>query len=775
MKSFRRVAVLGAGTMGSRIAAHFANAGIPVLLLDIVIPGQPQRNAAALKGLDAAIRQKPGAFFTADAAGLITPGNFEDDLAGIRGCDWVIEAVAENLEIKRSLLSKVEAVRTPGTILSTNTSGIPLVRISEGFGDETLRHFLGTHFFNPPRYLRLVEVIPGPATEPEILESVTRFCDVHLGKGVVPCKDTPNFIANRIGSFFGGTVQKFTVDDDYTIEEVDALTGSLIGLPNSASYRLMDIVGLDIWAHVARNLHDSVPGDPWRERFFVPDFMQKMIERGWLGEKTGQGCYKRVGPAKEIHAIDWKTLDYHPAKKPRFPSAEMARNIEDLGLRLRTLIAAPDRAGSLLWKLFRDHVVYAAGMVPEISGRIVEIDRAMRWGYAHKLGPFELWDALDFPATAKRIVSDGLALPESVEKMLSSGAASFYRAADSEGCPKTEYFDLCASRFRLLEARPGVTALAELKRARGVVKKNAGASLVDLGGGVLCLEFHSKMNSIGEDTIAMIHAGIEETSRNYQAMIIANQGENFSAGANLMLVLLMAQEGEWDDLEMAVRRFQQANMAIRYSPRPVVAAPFGMTVGGGCEIAMHAARAQASAECYMGLVEAGVGLIPAGGGCKETLLRTGDLKRAFELIGFARVSSSAADARSLGLLREADDISMNAERLIDDAKSVALQLAPHYAPPAPRKDIPVAGEAGMALLKVGIYMARQGGYISEYDAVIGEKLAHVLSGGRLTGEQKVPEQYLLDLEREAFLSLCGQPKTQERMQHMLKTGKPLRN
>jgi 3-hydroxyacyl-CoA dehydrogenase len=765
---------MGAGTMGSRIAAHFANAGIPVLLLDIVIPGQLDRNAAARKGLDAALKQKPGAFFTADAAALITVGNFEDDLAGIGGCDWVIEAVAENLEIKRALLSKVEAARTPGTILSTNTSGIPLVRISEGFGDQLRRHFLGTHFFNPPRYLHLVEVIPGPATNPEILETVTRFCDVHLGKGVVRCKDTPNFIANRIGSFFGGTVQKFTVEEDYTLEEVDALTGSLIGLPNSASYRLMDIVGLDVWAHVARNLHDSVPGDPWRERFFVPDFMQKMIERGWLGEKTGQGCYKRVGPQKEIHAIDWKTLEYHPAAKPRFPSAEMARNIEDLGQRLRTLIAAPDRAGSLLWKLFRDHVVYAAGMVPEISDRIVEIDRAMRWGYAHKLGPFELWDALDFPATARRIVSEGLALPPAVEKMLSSGAPSFYRAADSEGCPKTAYFDLCAGRFQELEPRPGVTALADLKRARGVVKKNAGASLVDVGDGVLCLEFHSKMNAIGEDTIAMIHAGVEETSRNYEAMIIANQGENFSAGANLMLVLLMAQEGEWDDLEMAVRRFQQANLAIRYSARPVVAAPFGMTVGGGCEIAMHAARAQASAECYLGLVEVGVGLVPAGGGCKELLLRT-DLKRAFELIGFAKVSTSAADARSLGLLREADDISMNAERLIDDAKSVALQLAPHYAAPAPRKDIPVAGEAGVALLKVGIYMARQGGFISEYDAVIGEKLAHVLSGGRLTGEQKVSEQYLLDLEREAFLSLCGQQKTRERMQHMLKTGKPLRN
>jgi 3-hydroxyacyl-CoA dehydrogenase len=761
--------------MGSRIAAHFANAGVPALLLDIVVAGQPNRNAAALKGIDTAMKQKPAAFFTPEAASLITPGNFEDDLGEIRHCDWIVEAVAENLEIKRTLLGKVEAVRAPGSIFSTNTSGIPLARISDGFPGELQRHFLGTHFFNPPRYLHLAEVIPGPATEPEILEFVSYFCDIHLGKGMVRCKDTPNFIANRIGSFFGGTVQRITVEDDYTIEEVDALTGSLIGLPNSASYRLMDIVGLDVWAHVARNLYDSVPGDPGRDRFVLPDFMQKMVERGWLGDKTGQGFYKRVGPTKEIHAIDWKTLEYHPARKPKFPSVEMARNIEDLGLRLRTLIALPDRAGSLLWKLFRDHVVYAAGMVPEISDRIVEIDRAMRWGYANKLGPFELWDALDFPATAKRTVSEGGSLPPSVQKMLASGATSFYRGADVDRTPRTEYFDLVATGYRELEERPGIVVLSDLKRARGVVKKNAGASLVDVGEGVLCLEFHSKMNSIGDDTVSMIHAGLEETARNYEALIIANQAENFSVGANLMLVLLAAQEGEWGELEGAIRRFQQANMALKCAAKPVVAAPFGMTLGGGCEIAMHAARSQASAECYMGLVEVGVGVIPGGGGCKELLLRTGDTKRAFELIGFAKVSTSAQDARSMGLLRPVDEVSMNAERLIADAKSVALQLAPHYVAPVPRTDIPVVGEAGLALLKLGIYMARQGGYISEYDAVIGEKLANVLSGGRLTGEQKVSEQYLLDLEREAFLSLCGQAKTQERMQHMLKTGKPLRN
>jgi len=757
--------------MGSRIAAHFANAGVPVALLDIVLPNQPNRNAAALKGIETAKKQKPGAFFTDAAASLITPGNFEDNLNEVRACDWIIEAVAENLEIKRSLFAKVEPLRVADAIVSTNTSGIPLAQISAGFGEEMRRHFLGTHFFNPPRYLHLVEVIPGPLTASEIVNFVSHFCDYRLGKGVVPCKDTPNFIANRIGSFFAGTIQKITVEDDYSIEEVDALTGTLIGLPKSASYRLMDIVGLDVWFHVARNLYDSVPNDPWRERFILPDFMQKMVERGWLGDKTGQGFYKRVGAAKEIHAIDWKTLEYHPAKKVKFPSAEMAKNIEDLGQRLRTLIATPDRAGSLLWKLFRNHVVYAASMIPEISDRVVEIDRAMRWGYANTLGPFELWDAIDFPATAQRIVSEGGSLPPSVEKMLASGATSFYRAADT----RTKYFDLQANQFKLVEERPGIIVLSDLKCSRGVVKKNPGASLVDVGDGVLCLEFHSKMNTIADDIVAMIHSGLDETARNFEAMIVANQGENFSVGANLMLVLLMAQEGEWDDLDLAVRRFQQANMAMKLAPKPVVSAPFGMTLGGGCEIALHAARMQASAECYMGLVEVGVGLIPAGGGCKELLLRTGDAKRAFETIGYAKASSSADDARSMGFLRPADEVSMNAERLIADAKTLALQLAPHYVAPTPRADIPVGGEAGFALLKLGVYMARQGEFISDYDAQIGEKLAYVLSGGRLVGEQKVSEQHLLDLEREAFLSLCGQPKTQERMQHMLKTGKPLRN
>src|SRR5688572_5700430 len=645
MRTIKRVAVLGAGTMGSRIAAHFANAGVPALLLDVVLPNQPDRSAAARRAIETAAKQKPGAFFTESTASLITPGNFEDHLAEIARCDWVIEAVTENLDIKRALWSKVELLRHPDTILSTNTSGIPLARISEGFSPGFRSHFLGTHFFNPPRYLHLVEVIPTAATDRDFVGFVTTFCDHRLGKGVVQCKDTPNFIANRIGSFYGGTIFKIVVEGGYTVEEVDLLTGPLIGLPNSATFRLMDIVGIDVWSFVGQNLFEMVPHDRWRERFLNPPFLDEMLSRGWLGEKSGQGFYRRKGTAEQrtIEAIDLATFDYHPSKKASFPSVEEARNIEDLPARLRALIAAPDRAGTFLWKLFRDVCLYATERIPEISDRIVEIDRAMRWGYAHALGPFELWDALGVPETVRRMEAEGCEVPPAVVEMLRSGAASFYRFAGVDGKTRTLYFDFTSQGYAEIEERSGVVVLADRKRAGGVVRANAGTSLIDLGDGVLCLEFHSKMNTIGEDILQMIYAGVEETERNWEALVIANQGSDFSVGANLMLVLLMAQEGEWDDLAAAIHRFQQANMAIRCSARPVIAAPFGRTLGGGCEIALHAARVQASAELYMGLVEVSVGLIPAGGGCKQMLVRLRDPQRIFEAIGYAKVSSSAEE------------------------------------------------------------------------------------------------------------------------------------
>jgi 3-hydroxyacyl-CoA dehydrogenase len=766
--------------MGSRIAAHFANAGFPVDLLDIVLPNQTKRNAAALAGIENAAKQKPVAFFTDAARSLVKPGNFEDDLGRLRDCDWIVEAVSENLAIKRQLLQRIAAVRAPGAILSTNTSGIPLSAIAEGFDSELRSHFLGTHFFNPPRYLHLVEVIPGGQTSPAILSWVSSFCDLHLGKGVVLCKDTPNFVANRIGSFFGATIHKLTAEGGYTVEEVDALTGPLIGLPKSASFRLVDIIGLDVWVHVTRNLYDLVPHDPERGRYTVPDFMARMLERGWLGEKRGQGFYKRVakGAGKEIHALDLKSMEYHPAQKVRFASVEAARGIEDLPQRLRALVATDDRAGSFLWTLYRDLLLYSAEMVPEISDRVVEIDRAMRWGYGFRLGPFEVWDALGVEETVARMRTDGCKLPANVERMLSTGARRFYEVADRDGTPATRCFDLNAASYREMEPRPGVLVLSEIKRARGVVHPSphpSSASLVDLGDGVLCLEFHSKMNSIDRDLVEKIQAAIDETNANYEAMVIANQGENFSVGANLASLLAAAQQGKWDEIDALVRRFQQVVMSIKCAPKPVVAAPFGMTLGGGCELVLHAARAQASAETHMGLVETGVGLIPAGGGSKEMLLRAGSARAAFELIVYARISTSAGHARELGLLREQDGVSMNPERLIADAKAAALELVPTYAPATPRQSIPVEGDAGHAALKLALYMAHEGGYITEYDTVVGEKLAHVLCGGRLTGQQTVSEQQLLDLEREAFLSLCGQPKTQERIAHMLTTGAPLRN
>ncbi|MFN0101455.1 MAG: 3-hydroxyacyl-CoA dehydrogenase/enoyl-CoA hydratase family protein [Bryobacteraceae bacterium] len=775
MISIRRVAVLGAGTMGSRIAAHFANAGIPALLLDIVVPGVPDRNAAAKKGLETAWKGRPGGFFTDALPPLVTPGNFEDDLDKLADCDWIIEAVTEKLDVKRSLWASVDKVRRPGSIVSTNTSGIPLALIVDGFSPEFQKRFLGTHFFNPPRYLHLCEVIPGPATEPALLAGVSDFLDRRLGKGVVLCKDTPNFIANRIGSLWGSTTFKYALEDDFTVEEVDALTGSLIGLPNSASFRLIDIVGVDIWFHVGGNLYNMVPNDPWRDRFLAHPVLEELMKRNWLGDKTGQGFFKRVGPAKEIHALDWKTFEYHPAAKPKFASVEQAKLIEDLPARLRALVASPDKAGTFLWKLLRDSMLYSAERVPEISDRIIEIDRAMRWGYAHTFGPFEIWDALGFTETARRMEADGLALPASIVTMLAHGAKSFYRPADENRQPRTDYFDLGTGHYARLEERPGVISLPDLKRAGGIVKQNTGCSLVDLGDGVLCVEFHSKMNSLGEDQMSLIQAAYEECKKGFQAIVIGNQGELFSAGANLMMVLMLAQDGEFEDLDIAINRFQQAIMSIKYAPAPVVVAAHGKALGGGCEIILHGPRVQVSAELYAGLVEVGVGLIPGGGGCKEMILRHGSPKTVFDTIGYAKVSASADEACKLGFLDVGAGISMNGERLIGDAKAAAISLAQGYRPASPRNDVKVAGSSGVALLKQGAWLGHQGGYITDYDLIIAGKLAHVLCGGNLSGEQLVSEQYLLDLEREAFLSLCGDERTQARMAHMLKSGKPLRN
>ena len=798
--------MLGAGTMGARIAAHLANAGIAVYLLDIIPPelnaeekrkglaldNPSVRNRIVVAGLDAAKKSKPAAFFTPETASLITPGNLEDNVAWCGEADWIIEAVAENLEIKRKLFERVETVRKAGTIVTSNTSGLPIRLIAEGRSEDFQKHFAGAHFFNPPRYLKLVELIPGPKTLPEVLDTLDEVCDVTLGKGVVVAKDTPNFIANRIGTF--SILKSFSEMQvlDMTIEEVDACTGPAIGWPNSATFRTADIVGLDVLAHVVRNLHDAVADDEAREMFRMPPFVESLIAKGWLGEKTGSGFYQRVkkGGDSEILTLDWKKMEYRTREKARLASIENGKTIEDTRERVRMLVApalegkGSDKASRFLWSLLSETGLYAARRVPEIADRIVEVDRAMRWGFGWELGPFEVWDAIGVERFAKTLERDGKTLPPLVTKVLASPAKSFYQSEKGV----VRYFDLAAAALKPLEEPSGIILLKSLKERTRVVQENSGASLIDLGDGVLCCEFHAKMNAIGGDIFAMLSAGVARLETEFEAMVIANQAPNFSAGANLMLLLMTAQEGEWDDLHLAVRQFQRANMAIKYAPRPVVSAPQGLALGGGCEINLHAARIHAAAEAYIGLVEAGVGLIPAGGGTKEMLIRanehavSGDnldlmhaLRPVFENIAMAKVSTSAEEARTLGYLRPSDLVAMNRDRQVADAKETALAMVrAGYHPPAPAQ-IRVLGEEFFAAAKLAVHMMIRGEFATEYDGVVARKLAYIMAGGGITAAQAVPEQYLLDLEREAFVSLCGERKTQERIAHTLKTGKPLRN
>jgi 3-hydroxyacyl-CoA dehydrogenase len=800
----RKVAVLGAGTMGARIAAHLANAQVPCVLLDIVpreLTPQEQskglslsdpqvRNRIAQAGLDGAMKSRPAAFFVPESAQMISVGNFEDHLSQLKDCDWIIEAVTEDLEVKRALLRQVESVRAPHAVVSSNTSGISIAGIAEGFSDDFRRHWLGTHFFNPPRYMKLLEIIPTPDTLPEAIQTVSQFGDVVLGKGIVTAKDTPNFIANRIGTFVTMNVLRIMQQDGYSIEEIDALTGPAMGLPKSATFRTLDIVGLDVLVHVVRNLAQSLPNDERRELFEVPEFVTRMLEHKMLGDKTKQGFYKKMKGAgdggSEIQTLDLKTLEYRPRQKAKLPGLEMAANIDDPRQRVAALIQSNDRAGKFYQKVLSDAFHYAATRVPEISDDIVSVDNAMKWGFNWEAGPFELIDAVGVATMAEKWKQENRPIPPLVEKLLGAGRKTFYEKADGV----TTYFDLASGGSLTLESGAGVLLLPSLKASWREIKKNAGASLIDLGDGVLCLEFHSKMNSIGADTVQMIHAGLKALNENFEAMVIGNQAPNFCVGANLMLVLMTIQEGEWDDLHQAVRAFQNANMALKYAPKPVVSAPFGLTLGGGVEMCVHTARVRAAAETYMGLVEAGVGIIPAGGGTKEMLVRAMDaaprdddadpfvnVKEIFLNIGMAKVSTSGAEARKLLYLSARDSISMNRSRQISDAKQLALDMVKlGYHPGRPRDDIQVLGRAALAKMKLGLHLMRRAEYISDYDVVVATHLAKILSGGgEFTSPQRVSEQYLLDLEREAFVSLCGQKKTVERMQYMLKKGKPLRN
>ena len=801
-----KAVVLGAGTMGSRIAAHFANAGLPCILLDIVPPNLPasaptlDRNKIVRAGLEAARKSKPAAFFTSSLADRVAIGNFEDDLARCAEADWIIEVVAENLEIKRQLLSRVAQFRRPGAIVTTNTSGLPVHLIAESMTDEFQQHWAGTHFFNPPRYLKLVELIPGPKTSSDVIETLSDFCDRRLGKGVVLAKDTPNFIANRIGTFSMLNVLRLMGTLGMSVEEVDACTGPAIGQPKSATFRTADIVGLDVLVHVVKNIYESVTNDESREMYRVPVLVEEMMRRGWLGDKTGQGFYKQVkgDGEKEILALDVHTMEYRPRQKARFASIESGKGIEDTRQRLRMLLGPTlegqkgDKAQQFLWGSISESCLYAARRVPEISDNVADVDRAMRWGFAWELGPFEVMDALGVKAFAEAVTKEGRAQPPVLEKLLASGRNGFYESAKGE----TTVFDIASGAAKKVAPPSGVIVLKSLKEAGREIDKNSGASLIDLGDGVVCCEFHSKMNAIGADLIAMLYKGLKRLATDFDAMVIANEAVNFSVGANLMIVLVAAQEQEWDEIHMAVKQFQNVNLALKYAPKPVVAAPQGMALGGGCEVPLHTARIQAAAEAYIGLVEAGVGLIPGGGGSKEMLIRaneraaSGDdldlfhtLRPIFETIAMAKVGTSAEESRELGFLRREDGVSMNRDRLTADAKEIALALARGgYKPPAASwqegaqsPQIKVLGEQFLATAKMGIHLLVRGGYASDYDALVARKLANILAGGALSAPQMVSEQYVLDLEREAFVSLCGERKTQERIAHMLKTGKPLRN
>ncbi len=806
-RPIEKAAVLGAGTMGARIAAHLANAGIPCYLLDIVPPElnadekrkgltleKPAvRNRLVMAGLDAAKKSRPAAFFTPETARLITPGNFDDNLAWCAEADWIIEAVAENLEIKRKLFERVDAVRKPGTIVTSNTSGLPIRLIAEGRSEDFQQHWAGTHFFNPPRYMKLAELIPGPKTLPAVLEALAEICDVRLGKGVVVAKDTPNFIANRIGTFSMLNAIQQMIALEMTIEEVDACTGPAVGWPKSATFRTADIVGLDVLDHVIRNIYGSIPEDESREMFRVPPLVEEMMKRGWLGEKTGGGFYKRVkgaGGESEILTLDWQKMEYRPQQKAKFGSIEAGKAVEDTRERLGLLVGPAlagqtgDKANRFLWTCLSEMCLYAARRAPEIAHTVVDLDHAMQWGFGWEMGPFEIWDAIGVERMAKALERDGKQMPPLVVKVLASPKQSFYESEKGSA----RYFDMATGALAPAKGPAGILILKSLKDRTPVVQENSGASLIDLGDSVLCCEFHAKMNAIGGDITAMIQSGVARLETEFEAMVIGNQAPNFSAGANLMLLLMTAQEGEWDDIHLAVRQFQRMNMAIKYAPRPVVSAPQGMALGGGCEINLHAARIHATAEAYIGLVEVGVGLIPGGGGTKEMLIRANEhaaggdgldlthaLRPIFENIATAKVSTSAEEARSLGYLRPSDLIAMNRDRQMADAKQTALAMVrAGYHPPAPA-EVRVLGEEFFALAKLAVHMMIRGEYATEFDGVVTRKLAYILAGGGITAAQSVPEQYILDLEREAFVSLCGERKTQERIAHTLKTGKPLRN
>lgn len=788
-----KAVVIGSGTMGAAIAAHLANAGVPVTLLDIVPKDAPvgdraARNKIVNNGWDACLKARPANLMSGELKTFVTLGNLEDDFGAVAEADWICEAIIEDLKIKQELMQRIDEVRKPMTIVSTNTSGIPVHDIAEGRSKEFRKHFLGTHFFNPPRYLKLLEIIPTKDTAKDVVEFISHFGEDRLGKGIVLCKDTPNFVGNRV--FFGMSTfaMNFILENDYTVDEVDALTGSLMGRPKTATFRLADLVGLDVWEHVGKNLGPAIPHDKLGQQYLAAEkpkeLLRTLIERKWLGNKTKIGFYKEVrndDGKKEFWSLDLDTLEHTAPTKPRFDSVKAAKDVEGLGDRLKVLLDADDKAATLVKALTYQGFQYASSIIPEVADTVKPIDDAVRWGFMHEAGPFATWDMLGVKETVKQMKAAGYAPAKWVDAMLKAGVESFYQYKNGE---KVAVYDVTKQKYVKTKSPAGAVMLRSMR----VVNENSGATLRDMGDGVACLEFHTKMNALDDDIMTMAIEAHNRLDTDFDGLVVGNQAENFSAGANLFMMVVGAQQGMWDTLDAAVKKLQDMNMHMRYSPKPVVIAPAGLTLGGGCEITMHASRVIAAAESYIGLVELGAGVIPAGGGTKEMLRRIVNpmmrvenaevlpaLQRAFLQIGQAKVATSAEEARAMGILGPQDRVVLNRDRLLAEAKKEVLHMvAAGYKPSAP-EPIYAAGRDALAALRIGAWSFKEGNYITQYDHHIASKLAFVMCGGELTRPQWVSEQYILDLEREAILSLFGEEKTQARMWSLLQTGKPLRN
>ena len=795
MRQINRVAVLGAGVMGATIAAHLANAGLEILLLDIVpreldkqeeakgltLDSPVVRNRIAQNGLQGLLKMKPAPFYLKEYAGQIEVGNLEDDLGKLKSCDWVIEVVIEYMPIKLDLLKKLVPNLAPGAILTTNTSGLSVNEMAEVLPAEVRKNFLATHFFNPPRYMRLMEIVPCKDTDPAVMKEMADFISNRLGKGIVYGKDTTNFIANRIGTYAIYKGIQHMVDMGMTVEEVDSVAGSATARPKSAAFRTADLVGLDTLAHVGTNSHDLLPDDEERSVFKLPDFMKKMIDAGQLGNKTKQGFYKKavVDGKKQIFFYDYTTGEYKPIEKPKFASVQMVKQVDDPSQKVKMVVGASDKGAEFAWKSIRDTLIYTVNRIPEIADDVVNVDNAMRWGFNWEIGPFEMFDAIGVQAFVKRAEKDGVKVPESLKEV-----ESFYRFNDKG---QKEYLDLLKKEYLPVPVKEGQIQLQILKKAGKVVEKNANCSVVDIGDGVFCFEFHSKMNSISGDILAMTHKAIKRAEEEGVGLVIGNHGTNFSVGANLMMVAVALAEGAFDDIAMAVRAFQNATMAVKYAKVPVVAAPFGMALGGGAEFCLHSDAICASPETYMGLVEIGVGLLPGGGGTKEMSLRAIELAaknktdvqpfifKNFEQLAMAKVSMGAAEMYGMDYMRNGDSISMDIDKLIGDAKQKVLALAVNYRPKRRVENIPAPGRGIAASIKSQLWNMQMGNFITEYEAEMGAIIAQVMCGGDVNAGTLITEEYLLQLERENFLKLCGNKKTGERIQHMLKTGKPLRN